>query len=306
MAVVSARENKIQENVRPDHRRLLIQSCLSTFVISMLAHAFAYFNLTLNNDRYSILGDNSSRNYSGWSSPGISEKWFAKTGLRLTARTYLPWLDGVWFIVFMALSVLLICEVFEIRKTLSVWLISGLFCTDFAIVTGHFYTPYSFSQALFLACLSVWIWKQDRIRWWLRIILTSILVSMVLGVYGAYVSVAPTAVVLLSIMALLSGQKIKTVLLRGVEFVFSFGCGGLLELLILRHLIRTKHTTIQAYGGEDNITNGGIKNISEIAKNAVIGYRSALEWLIKGREMMSQWVALILLVTGACLFGVII
>ena len=155
-----------------ERKKLLISSCISTFVICMIAHAYSYFNLTLNNDRYTILGDTTSRKYSGWFSGGVSEKWFLKIAQKLTGRTYLPWLDGLWTIVFLALSVFFVCEIFEFKRHISVWLTAGFFSLDFSMVTAHFYTPYTFAVALLFACLSVWIWRRDNIKPWIRFILS--------------------------------------------------------------------------------------------------------------------------------------
>ena len=286
--------------------KLFVRSLISAFVICMITYAFPYFNLTLNNDRYSLTGDTSAGKYKGWFYPGISEKWFSATGQSLTLRTYMPWIDGVWTILLMSVCVYLTCRIFKISGTLYIWLICGFYSLDYAIVTGHFYTPYTFVMALMFSLLAVWAWQLECIRWWQRIILSAGFTALCLGTYGAYASVSSTIVILISIGLLAAGRSVSRVFTRGIEFIAAFALGGAVDYAILRIKVHVKNTVIQSYGGESNIMDGGLSNIRTIFDNALIGYRSAVEWLVKGRTMMSQFVALTLLISGLVMAGVLL
>ena len=252
-------------------------SILAAFVMSMLAHAYSYYNATFGLDRYYWFGGNSS----GYNNKLNMGKWFFRPVKALDWGAYLPWLNGVIAFVCLGVSVYMICEVLDIRNTFSIFLIAGLCAVDGSVIMAHFYDPDSFLIALMLACIALWIWNRPKIGIIWRIVLGVLFISLSIGVYGAYTTIAPTVVIIACIMLVINGEDVTAVFKRGVEFVVTFVLGVGLYYLIQRVLLRITGTVMTSYLNEDRLMTGA--SFQEILGFIREGYMTALKWWLRGR-----------------------
>lgn len=273
---------------------------VSTFFMSLFAHAYSYFNASFTMDRFRWFGNSLGiLNVSAIS----SGKWFATALDFLSHNSYLPWLNGLLTIIFLAYSVYVICRVMHVETPLGVWIVAGLIVTDLSIIHAHLYFVWGFAEALALVCVSLHVWENERIRLWERVVIGALFVGFSLATYGSYTSIGLAIVNLACIIMLINGEECKKVLSRGVEYIVSFLGGLLIYYSIQRILLKVLDIEMISYMGEDKLVKGTsiqeVLYLIEIAfKNAVLRYMGVYR---TGYSVMPQWVAIALLVLGGAM-----
>lgn len=262
-------------------------SCLSALVICLLAHGFTYTNLSFFHDRWAY-----SMQISFTSA--ARAKWMAQYFDALTGFAYLPWLFGVWVIVFFAISVYFAARVLRLHTPLSVWLLSGIWITCVNVINAHLYWPQEILAALPFAMASAWVWNQEKMPLPARVSLAAVLVGFSLASYGAYTSAVLCVVIIALAAALLDGVPWKTVFLRGLEYVVEYLGGMAFYYIVLRLFLHFQKIGLLSYMGEDRLM-GDFPSISELLIWAVTGYKESLKYLISEPSFR------VLLLVGVCL-----
>ena len=272
-------------------------SCIATVVMCFAAHAYSYFNATFLHDRTRYF---MTPVFNG----ALRGKWLANYIDVLTNFAYLPWLCGMLSMIFLAVSVYLIVKILDVKKGLSIFLIAVLCVTDNAVLGAHFYWPQEILAALLMACLSAWIWTKEEWHLGARIFGESVLLGFSLATYGAYTSVAPTLVLLVSITALIQGKEWKSVLRRGLEYIVSFFAGMAFYYVIQRSIVYFQDLEMFSYMGEDKLMTG--ITLPEIFELIKIAYRNTIEYYLGiyrvFAEPMSPKLARFIILVGAMLF----
>lgn len=277
---------------------------IATFVISMIAHAYAYFNSSFTTDRYRWFGHYTIRNLSG----AAMGKWFGQYLGFLNWNSYLPWLDGVIAIFYVSVSTYLICEVLDVKRTLSIWMTAGLIATDSCVIMANFYNPEGFLLALVTACISVWFWHNSKLTVPVRFAGGAAFISLSLGTYGSYTTVAPTVVVLACMIMLIEGEDWRMVLKRGLEYIAEFLTGLGVYYAVQRLLLKIQDIEMLSYMNEDRLISGA--SFNEILYFIEIGYKnSVLRYLgdYRGKyRVMPQWMAITMLASGVLLVVILL
>lgn len=276
-------------------------SCIATVVMCFMAHAYSYFNATFLNDRtrYFMMPvfDGAKR-----------AKWMANYVDILTNFSYVPWFCGMLSMAFLAVSVYLIVKILDVKKGLSIFLIAVLCVTDNAVLGAHFYWPQEILAALLMACLSAWVWTKKEWPIVIRVVGESVLLGFSLAIYGAYASVAPTLVILVSVTELIQGEEWKSVLRRGLEYVFSFLAGMTFYYVVQRCFLHFQNIQMLEYMGEDKLLKG--ITLPEILELIKMGYKNTIEYYLGiyrvFAEPMSPKLARFIILVGAALFAYLI
>lgn len=263
---------------------------LSSLIFGLLAHNYAFTNKLLNADEISALFSKGATVTSG--------RW----GLDLTSHIFpdvsMPWIYGIISIFFLACAVSLTVSVFRIKSPLIQLLLSGMIIS-FPAVLGNFsfmFTSAPYALAIFLAVLSVWLFRQGGRG---RLIMGVLFLSLSLGIYQAYISLAASFLVLCLIQLLLEGQDAKRVLKRGISYLLLLAVS-----LGLYYAVNFAVTTLGAHGYQDYefMSGGGL------VASLVRAYTSFARTIFSGyfgyvNSSLSMLMHLVLL--GLSLLGII-
>lgn len=291
----------------------LLNTFAATCVLTIVAHGFNFFNSTFANDRVTYFGEPPIGSE-------IGGKWFTQFYTWMRGYSYLPWLMGVLSILYLTVSVYIAVDILRIERTLSIWLIAGLYTTNVSVITANFYGMDDFMFALMMGSLSVWAWYlkdstcQGKIvalfrkHVSLRVIVSLVAMGMCAGVYGSYASVAPTLAILGCIALLMNGETVRYVFLRALEYVATLGIGLAFYYMMLRIFLVVHGTTMQSYMGEDRLINGAtgsemIEFVKMAYKNTLNNWRGHYEGN-SSYASMPEWMAIVFLVVGGILFAI--
>ena len=287
------------------NNKRLICSAIATTIMFLVAHGYSYFNSSFCMDRFAWFDSGWFGGYY-WRDGSYSNtgKWFHMYFGILNNASYIPWFNGILTILFAIGSVFIISEVLDVKQNLNVWLIAGLVSTNISIITAHFYFPFLYLGALFLALLSVLFWSNTSMRLWIRIALGVLFVCLSFGTYGAYTSAGPTLVILCCMILVLEGTPAFVVLKRGIEYIVTFLLGMILYYVVLRLYLVILNIDMLAYMNEDQLMRG--IGIHELIHLIEIAYKNAILYYVGDYRgsyaFMPQWMAIMVLALMAALF----
>ncbi len=160
----------------------------------------------------------------------------------------LPWLSGVFAILFHALGTVCIVAMFRLKKTCTAALIGALTVT-FPTVTSvlmYNYVADGYAIAFFLACLAALLMTQNKPHY----LLGALCITLSVAIYQAYITVTAMLLVVYLIDALLL-EKMRVEVLRKKTVAFALaGLGGMvLYYLVLLALLHLTGTTLLEYQG---------------------------------------------------------
>ncbi|MBO4440490.1 glucosyltransferase domain-containing protein [bacterium] len=119
-------------------------------------------------------------------------RWFSGISLKLLHSPYdLQWVEGIISSIFIALSIMLILEVFEIKKPAFIYICTFLFAAFPSMVATFCYMPWapSYMLALFMAVLAAYLCTRPEPNKKI-IVLSILLLTLSLGIYQIYYTVA--------------------------------------------------------------------------------------------------------------------
>ncbi len=178
---------------------------VSTAIFSMIANAFAYFNLMPHHDAI-----NHALYFAGNWELSLGRFLLIPYG-KIFGNIYMPWLNGWLSIVFLTVSVCLICEIYNMNKKWQIVLTAGFLTTNYAIteLCGTFsFVLGSYSLAFMLACLGCYWVEYSSKR---KLCLASVCFFLSMGLYQAYITAAMSVLLGKAVLKLLDGKKIKGV-----------------------------------------------------------------------------------------------
>lgn len=179
-------------------------------------------------------------------------RWFAGISLRLLHSPYdLQWIEGVVSSIFIALSIMLILEIFEIRKPLFIYLGTFLFAAFPSMAATFcfmFWAP-SYMLALFMAVLATYLCtRQEQNK--KSIVSSTVLLTLSLGIYQTYYTVA--FIVFLYFLAnqlLVPNRKIQDYKKTIKAFALSALLSAVLYIIITKIVLFTLKTNLSEYQG---------------------------------------------------------
>ena len=216
---------------REQLKKLLISSFIFTSLWCILAHGYGFMHSSFSHD---VLNSVYADKIEDWWKIMLGRPVAVMYRRLIRGSIASPWLCGCFAALWIALSVLLTAELFDVRSKWGLIILSGVFATNLtvtAMTATYVYELDIDMLALFLACAAVFIWYRFSLKW---IPLGCLLIAGVLGTYQSYVSVAIVLVIFICIKDLLSREEFKTVLLSGVRAVCMLLVGALIYYLALK------------------------------------------------------------------------
>lgn len=241
-------QNKINKNYK--------LAFFSTFIIGLLTHTYKFTNTLLTRD--SLYNFYSDQNVLG------SGRWFLSTACAFSSFYDLPWVNGLFSVILIALTAVIIVSVFKITNPVMTVLTGGLLVT-FPGVTETFayeYTADGYMLAMLLSALAVYFSRigDNKI---FHIIAAAVCVCLCCGIYQAYVSFALVLAICYFITQVLENKHSTKTLLLWVRNQAIIYIGGLAAYYIIWQIcMKATGITASHYQGIDSAGQfSGMKNI---------------------------------------------
>lgn len=260
---------------------------ISTTLFMLVTHLYAWMNGTFLFDTAFI--------YRGIPRTLIvSDKWLGPYVWMLDAGINQPWLAGMLAIFFMIISVYCIVDILEIDATWSIFLIAGLCSTNSSIICQQEYTGgnYTGEIALALACVAMWVIIKINNHVILKTILAAFGIALSAGMYGAYVSIVPSLMLLILIGDIFNGRSGRDNWRKVFLFLMQFLMGMTLYYVILRSFMYITSEQLSAYMGEDNLNS--VSGIFNMLKSIPGAYLYLLKYYVNSQTYLPQYLSLLL------------
>lgn len=258
----------------------------ATFVLGLITHMFAMTHNFLTYDSmWNIYSDQNMI---------TSGRQFLMFACGISSFYDLPWVNGILSLIYIGLTVALICRIFDIKDKVSVILIGGLIVA-FPTVSATFcysFTVDGYMLAFLLAVLSFVL--AYKYKWgFLPAVLT---LGVSLGIYQAYMSVTIVLCVIGLVKDVLDGGKYKNILTKGLKFVFMGLMSYVFYVATLKLMLALEGQSLSGYQGSDKVMAFNLASIPEGLKAAFTSSRLFL--MYSGVLAQNIWmkIALVLFV----------
>lgn len=213
---------------------------ISTLIIGLLAHGFAFANKLPNHDDVFHIFEKGNTVDSG--------RWALSLLSPIFPDFSMPWIYGILSIVMLAFVVCLLTKLFQVRSKVLQILLGGVLVA-FPSLTGTFsymFTVSPYMLAMLMAVGAVYLISRPG-RWW-RIPAALILQVLSVGIYQAYIAVTASLLVIHLIYLLLTEQtNVKKAICRGVLYVVFLGLSLGMYWIVNKIFLQTMGLQMNAY-----------------------------------------------------------
>ncbi len=234
-------------------------------IFGFLVHMFVFTNSLLNHD--ALYNFYSNQNIVG------SGRWFLTIACGLSSFFNLPWLIGVLSVLFLALTAVVIVDLFAIQNPILLFIVCGLL-VSFPAITETFYFEFTadgYMIAMLLAAMTVRLSVIGSSRQ--KTILAMILICLACGIYQAYVSFALVLALSYIVVELLDGRhETKSYLAWIRKQIIVYGCGMLLYYLIWKLCLTVQSYTATSYQGIDQLGSMSVSDLLHAAEEALYSF----------------------------------
>lgn len=274
--------------------------CLSvTVIIGMITHAYMYFQDAFSHDS---LNEFYGYEYNEWK---IQLGRFLIPVYRLFTRgnLTLPWIIGLYSLLWISLSVLLTIKLFNIKSKVFVTLISGVFTANITVIatTATYIHDLDVDMfALFMSVLAAFLWCRYKKGY----IFSALSVFVTLGLYQCYISVTLTLIIIFYILELLKQEKFKVVFWSGLKLVFMLLIVGALYFVAFKSVLYFGN--IQEHSGYNTLDNMFSLNFIEMLKNIIKTYVYTVYYFLFPQNTLPKFLIIGITAVLLCIAGSII
>lgn len=213
-----------------------------------------------------------------------SGRWFLMVACGFSSFYSIPWVIGLLGFLFLGITAAVLTEIFEVKKSWAIVLISGLLVAFPALTStfAYVFTLDGYMLALLLAVLAVFFTKRYRYGFPAG----ALCLAFSMGVYQAYLSFA----MVLSILVLLdsfAGTGSTREKLRIVCRFLAMGVTGAAAYYgILQLLLRVQGKELASYQGIDGMTAGAAGE--SMTATIMHMYRDFFAFTLKGNVLFNN------------------
>ena len=209
----------------------LLLSFLAVFLFGLAAHAYGFLRAGYSHDMLNALVVEPVETY--W------KMQLGRPGIVLYRRVLrgliaAPWQLGLLSLVWLSLSCFLITGLFRIPSRLFTVLVAGMLTANLSLIAMTATFLYEMDADLFamlIGICAVWLWDRGG---WKGALAGVLLITFCVGTYQSMVSVPITLSMLLSMAALLRGERFQEVFRKGTRALVMLALGGLLYWVLVR------------------------------------------------------------------------
>lgn len=260
--------------------KLLKQSFLYTFLLGLAAHGYCFLNLLICHDSL-----NSFSIASQWPK-GRLGRFFYVFYITLTrGKIVLPWMIGLLALCWFALAVYLLIRLLKLEHPGYIFLTAGICVTNpsvYATAATYLHDLDANAFALFLSVSAAYLWNlagsEKNMKKKITFLgIAAVILSVSLGIYQSYISVAITLMMLVSMKRLLNKENSRNVLTEGFWGIGTLAVTAglyLMELKIFAHYTGITALNNDNYNSLGNMSSAFSGNVFEKILNT---YRSFLD-----------------------------
>lgn len=271
----------------------------SAFLLTLLIHLYKFVNTLPNHD--SVYNYYSDQNVLG------SGRWALSLACGISSYFDLPWINGLLSCVFIALTIVVIVALFELKNPILIGLTGALLAAAPSTTETFFFlfTADGYMLAMLLAALAVYFSRieEDRKVMW---IVSGICVCISCAIYQAYVSFALILAVCYFIDVLLKNDHSKQACYRWIfRQVIIYSVSLAVYYIIWKLIMRISGITANDYQG---ISEVGKISVELLVGGAIRSVKTVilyfLQWdvLDHGFTLYSVLSIVFVLLMGICLF----
>lgn len=216
-------------------------------IIGLLVHLFAFTNIIPNSDGLSRIYDTQQMTISG--------RWFLHYASMIHGYIQAPSLIGILSLLFLGLSAAMVTDLMKLRRTPSA-IACGAFLAVFpsmAYTYLYMFTASAYTFGIFLAVLSVWIFRKYKHG----LIPAAIFLACSMGTYQAYFAVAVSIGLICVILDLLdSNQPLDKIVKNGFRMLGMMLLGAVFYYIALQVFLHVKDLSLLNYRGIGTVGSG--------------------------------------------------
>ena len=265
---------------------------VSVFVFGLTAHLYRFMNWQPNWDAVVYRYDELNMTHIG--------RIFSKLSCMFTSYYDLPWINGLFSLVFIALSSIVICELFELKNKISLVLISGLMVT-FPTVASTFafsYTADGYFMAIFASCLAVFLIDKKGI---MKNILGILLIAFALGVYQAYITVSVMLILIYLLnLTIFRKESLSLITKKLVKFFVSGLAAAALYWVLVKVYMLVSGSALTEYQGASEAFNLANVNISLAIRKCLYFFKEYYFDFSNGITLFTVLNIIMFVIIGIC------
>ncbi len=253
---------------------------LSTFILGMLIHVYKFTNTLINHD--GVYNYYSNQNIVG------SGRWFLSIACGMSSYFDLPWINGLFSIIFIALTTVIIVDIFEIKNKFLMVLISGLMVAFPGIIETFYFefTADGYMMAMLFAALSVRLSLFGDNKKWHKVIAAG-MICLSCGIYQAYVSFAMVLALCYFATELLEQAYTLPEYLRWIKSqIIIYICGLASYFVIWKVCMFVQNVQANAYQGINEV---GRLSVSLIVSAIINTFRTWFCFIFEWNVFKHGW-----------------
>lgn len=267
----------------------------ATFIIGFLTHFYMLANNYPNWDSVTSYVSGGYYLHVG--------RWFMSPVSKISTVYQMPAVNGVLALVYIALAMVLLIDMFDIRSRAVVIAICGITAT-FPVVASSMSWVYlvdGFMASFLLAVLAVWLTKKFGVK---GLLPGGLVLCFSLGIYQAYASVALALIILILLLETISCD-VRKVLQHTALYAGMTALGAVLYLVFLKIYLSKSGIQLSNYQGVSDLGNmsiiGMLKNIPGTYRPFLSEIRHGSEFSLTKLKLMATLV--LIAITGVmCLY----
>lgn len=216
---------------------------ISALVFGLIAHIYKLTNWLPNWDSLVFRYDPQNMVAMG--------RWFLPVVCAPSSFYDLPWINGLFAILFHGLSAVCICKMFDVKKNITAGLIGAAVVT-FPTVTSvlmYNYVADGYAIAFLLSCMAAMFLVGKKPKY----ILSVVCIALSAGIYQAYITVTIMLLLCYLILEALHEESTAVKLLTKSMKILLTGIGGMaLYYILMTAILKVTGTELLEYQGLNN------------------------------------------------------
>lgn len=212
-----------------------------------------------------------------------------------------PYLNGILAIFYLAITSVILVELFQIKNDICIVLISGLVVAFPSVISTFCYTFTVDGYMLAVLLITLALLLTERRKY--GCIGGAILLGVSLGIYQAYLTYVMLLCVMLLLLQILEEKKMKAVWTKIGRYICMGGGGYAFYLLTLKMMLAVKGVTLSGYQGTDGI-NG--LSFSLLVKGIWTAYKKFFAFLLTGKALTvtnaMTLAVTVMIILGICIY----
>lgn len=231
-----------------------------TIIFGLAAHLYAFANFTVSHDSLAILH--------ALDAGKICLGRFGVVAYKFLTSSFvtLPWISGVFALLFLGISNILICRIFQLERIWQIILISGVLTTNItmtSLISTYMHDLGADAFALLMSVLAAYAWHgyyRHSLKRATCIILGVFSLVTALSIYQSYLSVTMIIILFVLLLDLLEGKKFSPIMKSGLLAVACIlaSCLIYLGLALAAGHVSGLGLNASSYNSLSNISNASI------------------------------------------------